>query len=149
MPRPTTLTEAKTRLICEALKKGHGYKAAARLAKVSVNTLHQWRKSGRKTNASKLHKDFALKVELARAQAIRIQEEVVFKAGKNGDANMALKWLRIHNTEEWGDQPTHLVVEQVDEDARDKEMRIQMRKLKAAYDAMEDEKDEERPASSF
>ena len=145
MPRPTTLTEAKTRAVCEVLRNGNTMSVAAAAVGVCKKTLYNWIAQGKKKGASKLHKDFALKVELARSFAAKMPENVIYEAVRNGDVKAAFQWLRIHRTDEWGDGPKHVIVEEVNEDERDKEMRMRMRELKAAYDAMEDEEDEQIP----
>ena len=48
MARPSTLTEKKQKIICEAIAKGHTKEMAAKMAGIGVRTLYDWISRGKK-----------------------------------------------------------------------------------------------------
>lgn len=122
MARPTSLTEEKSRIICESLANGSTYSVAAAAAGIGERTLFTWIGRGKAKGARDPYKSFVLEVELARSIAAQVMENVVWREAKNGNADMALKWLRIRRRNEWSeDAPTN---EELDADARQRAAEI-------------------------
>lgn len=115
MARSTKLTPAVEDAICEAVKHGASYRAAALAAGVSERTLHAWRERGRAAKSGRFLQ-FLQRLEAAEAEGECIATKQVFRAfteptietvteklsdgtvktrttERPADAGMALRWL--------------------------------------------------------
>ena len=94
MPRPSKFTDEARRKILEGLRAGFTYSAAAGAAGVHPSQVTRWRGQ----NAS-----FANECGIAEAQAEARFTVVITKAAQDGDAHLALQWLKRRRRDEWGD----------------------------------------------
>ena len=97
MGRKTKLTEQRTKIIIEALRKGATYTIAAAAAGIQPSTLYLWVKTGKTTN-KKPYVDFADRVITAEAEGALKALEIIQDTIQTGDVKSA-QWLlsRRHN----------------------------------------------------
>ena len=128
MGRPSKLTAKRQTALCEALKHGASFEAAAAVAGLHQSTFTKWRKRGQHETDGPYH-DLALAIEQAQAEGEALAAQAVFKSftessvevveeilpGDGGtrtrtitrppDAMMALRWLERRVGSRWN--PAH------------------------------------------
>ena len=134
---PSKLTAPRKRIICESVKHGASYNAAAARAGLHENTLRGWRKKGAEQESGPYH-DFVLALANAQREGEAIAAEQVFrsftecsvevveetlpdgsektkKITRPPDPSMALRWLERRAGSRWN--PAHRVALGQDPDA--------------------------------
>lgn len=100
--------------VCEivlvATKKGHSQAASAALAGIAPETISGWKRIAKDTllaegRANKYTRWYSRFLK-AKGLAAAVQEESLFKAGKEGNVQAAVKWLERQCPEEWDKQVT-------------------------------------------
>ena len=94
MSRPTKFTEEARRKILEGLRAGFTRSAAAGTAGVHPAQIGRW---------CTAYATFATECVIAEAVAEARFTVVITKAAQEGDANLALQWLKRRKRDEWGD----------------------------------------------
>lgn len=99
MARPTALTPELSKVICDAIERGAGYKQAADAACVSERTLYSWLAKGRKLEEPYVEFLHALKSAETRASLKMLG--VIHGAAEAGVWQAAAWWLERRYPEEW------------------------------------------------
>lgn len=94
MARPTKYTETARAKILDALRAGMTRQAAAGTAGIHVTQVTRW---------CAIYASFATDCAVAEQQAEARFTLVVTKAAQEGDAKIALEWLKRRRRDEWGD----------------------------------------------
>ena len=106
MARETKLDDLRSKRICDALRKGHSYAAAARAGGIDESTLHDWRRRGR--DGEPLFSEFSERVDRADQEAEDRCVEVLQSALLGDDAKLATdtawKWLARRRSLQWAEQ---------------------------------------------
>ena len=132
MGRPSKLTAKRQAAVCEALKHGASFEAAAAVAGLHQSTFTKWRKRGAEEADGPYH-DLVLAMEQAQAEGEALAAQAVFKSftecsvevveeilpGDGGtrtrtitrppDASMALRWLERRASARWNPTQKMLV----------------------------------------
>lgn len=123
--RETKLDDLRSKRICDALKKGHSFAAAAQAGGIDESTLHDWRKRGR--DGEEPYAEFSKRVDAADAEAEDRAVQVLQNALMGDDmklaADTAWKWLARRRPAQWAEQkgeppPTDAEVQQLVEKIR-------------------------------
>jgi transposase len=106
MSRPTKLDDLVEKRICDALKDGHSYAAAARAGGVDEATVHRWRAEGRDAGAGRFY-EFCKRVDAADKEAEDRAVQVLKSAMGGEDAKLAVTaaqyWLQRRRRQEWAE----------------------------------------------
>ena len=132
MGRPSKLTAKRQSAVCEALKHGASFEAAAAVAGLHQSTFTKWRKRGAEEADGPYH-DLVLAIEQSQAEGEALAAQAVFKSftecsvevveeilpGDGGtrtrtitrppDASMALRWLERRASARWNPTQKMLV----------------------------------------
>lgn len=104
MARETKLDDLRSKRICDALKAGHSYAAAARAGGVDENTIHNWIARGRAGEQPFL--GFLGRVEAANQEAEDRAVRVLTSKFDSDDERIALNaaqwWLERRRPADWG-----------------------------------------------
>ena len=123
MARPSKLTPEREAAICEALREGASWCAAAAAAGIAESTVHLWRERGEAARSGK-YSVFSERTQRARAEGEAAAARQVFRSfteptierrtetlpdgqvkrieiERPPDAMMALRWLERHVPERW------------------------------------------------
>jgi transposase-like protein len=95
MARDTKLDDLRSKRICDALRKGHSFAAAARAGGIDESTLHDWRKRGRE--GEEPYAEFSKRVDAADQEA-EDRAVTVLRSAMDGEdlrlaTDTAWKWL--------------------------------------------------------
>jgi hypothetical protein len=107
MARKTALTEPLMDTICQLIAAGNHLPVAAQAAGVAPNTAYNWRMTGATGGPLKprpIYRRFAERVAVAEAQAESHAVLIVRKSISEGDARIAIDYLRRRHPERWGDR---------------------------------------------
>jgi len=102
MARTSSLTASVTEKVCEALKLGVSFAAAAAHAGVSASTLSDWRRRGADGEAP--FDQFRESTDRARGQFEVRAAAMVMKSAQDGDGSAA-RYLIEHRATDTGDSP--------------------------------------------
>lgn len=106
MARETKLDDLRSKRICDALRKGHSFAAAARAGGIDESTLHDWRKRGR--DGEEPYSEFSKRVDAADQEAEDRAVTVLQNAMGGEDmrlaADTAWKWLARRRPAQWQEQ---------------------------------------------
>jgi len=111
MGRPTKCTPETTEKVCEALKLGVSWAAAAAHAGLSERCVMEWCERGR--DGEEPFAQFLQSTTRARDSAEVRMAAIVMKAAQEGNASAAQWWLERRRPENWG-RRDHNVVEVAD-----------------------------------
>ncbi len=107
MGRPSKLDDLREKRICDALRRGHSYAAAARAGGIDESTLHEWRARGRA--GEQRYAEFVERVDRADSEAEHRALEVLTAKFDSPDERIALNavmfWFERRRPAEWG-KPT-------------------------------------------
>lgn len=111
MGASTKLDDLRSKRICDALRAGHSYAAAARAGGIDETTLHDWRRRGR--DGEEPYSQFLQRVEQADQEAEDRAVQVLKDAMGGEDmrlaADTAWKWLARRRPRDWqetkGEEP--------------------------------------------
>jgi transposase len=106
MARDTKLDDLRSKRICDALRKGHSFAAAARAGGIDESTLHDWRKRGRE--GEEPYAEFSKRVDAADQEA-EDRAVTVLRSAMDGEdlrlaTDTAWKWLARRRPREWMEQ---------------------------------------------
>lgn len=104
MARPSSLTPAVTEKVCEALKLGVSWEAAAAHAGVSAATIYRWLAQADDDKKNKMFREFREQTTRARDSSEVRMAAIVMKAAQEGDAKAAQWWLERRRSASWGRQ---------------------------------------------
>lgn len=104
MARPSSLTPAVTEKVCEALKLGVSWEAAAAHAGIGVSTIHNWLAQAADDVAGGHFREFLEQTTRARDSSEVRMAAIVMKAAQEGDAKAAQWWLERRRSASWGRQ---------------------------------------------
>lgn len=103
MSRPTKLDDLVEKRICDALRAGHSYAAAARAAGITESCLHEWRQRGRAGEPR--YSEFVERTDRADQEAEDRCVQVLRSALEGDDMKLATdtawKWLARRRPNEW------------------------------------------------
>lgn len=106
MARETKLDDLRSKRICDALRKGHSYAAAARAGGIAEATLYNWLAWGRDGEAP--YVEFLERFERADQEAEDRAVQVLRNAMDGEDTKLATdtawKWLARRRPREWMEQ---------------------------------------------
>jgi transposase-like protein len=106
MARETKLDDLRSKRICDALRKGHSFAAAARAGGIDESTLHDWRSRGR--SGEEPFAEFSKRVDAADQEAEDRAVQVLQNAMTGDDqrlaADTAWKWLARRRPVQWAEQ---------------------------------------------
>ena len=112
MGRDTKLDDLVEKRICDALKAGHSYAAAARAGGIGERTLHEWIQRGSGTHPTRADSEderyaqFAQRVERAEYEAedlvVGILRSKVLCENDRVALDAAKFWLERRRAEDWG-----------------------------------------------
>lgn len=106
MAAPTKLDDLRAKRICDALRAGHSYAAAARAGGIDETTLHDWRRRGRA--GEEPYAQFSQRVDAADQEAEERCIQVLRNAMEGDDlrlaADTAWKWLARRRPTTWAEQ---------------------------------------------
>ena len=129
MARPSKLTPEREAAICDALREGASWRAAAAVVGVHEATVHRWREVGAARRSGK-YREFCERTDRARAEGEAVAARQVFRAftepsierrtetmpdgaikrievERPPDAMMALRFLERRCPDEWS--PRHIL----------------------------------------
>ena len=92
MPRKSKLNDAVQNRICEGLKLGMTYKAAALSAGIDQTTFWRWHREGKKARNG-VKRAFYLSVEKSVAESQKVLLGIVLKGAKEKNPRLALELL--------------------------------------------------------
>lgn len=103
MGRTTKLDDLREKRICDALRDGHSYAAAASAGGVDEATLHRWRQLGR--DGDEQYREFYERVQRADREAEDRAVQVLKSAMGGEDMRLATdtawKWLARRRAAQW------------------------------------------------
>lgn len=106
MARESKLDDLVEKRICDALKAGHSYAAAARAGGICESTLHGWRERGR-SGTERRYTEFLQRTEAADQEAEERAIQVIQSALMGTDLRLATdtawKWLARRRPEQWAE----------------------------------------------
>lgn len=106
--RETLLDDLRSKRICDALRAGHSYAAAAKAGGIDESTLHRWRQLGRDGHAR--YREFCERVEKADQEAEDRCVQVLRNALDGLDLKLATdtawRWLERRRPAEWSPKRT-------------------------------------------
>jgi hypothetical protein len=98
--RDTKLDDLVERRICDALRLGHSYAAAARAGGIDESTLHDWRKRGREGEPR--FSEFSKRVE-AEERCIQVLHDAIAGDDAKLATDTAWKWLARRRPVQWAE----------------------------------------------
>lgn len=112
MARETELDDLIEKRICDALRKGHSYAAAARAGGIGETTLHEWVSRGRGTHPTRetneRYAKFAKRVNEADQEAedrcVQVLQDALLGDDKKLATDTAWKWLARRRSVQWAEQ---------------------------------------------
>ncbi len=96
------LTPETSKLICDAIKKGHSIAGACGIAEITERTFYVWIKRGNEAKSGK-YKQFVCDVELAKAKATQKVEKVILDEIPKNPQD-AKWWLTKHRPDIYVDR---------------------------------------------
>ena len=102
MARPSSLTPAVTEKVCEALKLGVSWEAAAAHAGVGPATVHRWLAQAADDKEGGQFWEFREQTTRARNSAETRMAAIVLKAAQDGNVGAAQWWLERRKPDLWG-----------------------------------------------
>ncbi len=99
--RPILLDDKRKAIICEAIKLGATWNAAAAAARICASTLATWRRRGKKEDKG-IYADLVRDLEFAEAQGVSEALASIDKAHKNGDWKAAAWRLERRYPQDYG-----------------------------------------------
>lgn len=96
------LTPETSKLICDAIKKGHSIAGACGLAEITERTFYVWINRGNEAKSGK-YKQFVCDVELAKAKATQKAEKVILDVIPESPQD-AKWWLTKHRPDIYVDR---------------------------------------------
>lgn len=102
MARPSSLTSAVTEKVCEALKLGVSWEAAAAHAGVGPATVHRWLAQAADDKDGGPFWEFREQTTRARNSAETRMAAIVLKAAQDGNVGAAQWWLERRRPDQWG-----------------------------------------------
>lgn len=96
------LTPETSKLICDAIKKGHSIAGACGIAEITERTFYVWIKRGNEAKSGK-YKQFVCDVELAKAKATQKVEKVILDEIPDNPQD-AKWWLTKHRPDIYVDR---------------------------------------------
>lgn len=106
MARETKLDDIRQKKICDALKVGHSFAAAANAGGIDETTLHDWRRRG--AAGEEPFAQFSQRVDAASQEAEDRAVKVLLSAMTGEDmklaADTAWKWLARRRPVQWAEQ---------------------------------------------
>ena len=102
MARPTKFSTERTVAIIKSLAIGGTRRDAAHAAGVDYTTFLNWIQAGEKAGSGKFFEFFKI-VERTEAEVRLKFISVVARAASEGDARVALEYLKRRDREHWGD----------------------------------------------
>jgi transposase len=106
MARPSSLTPAVTEKVCEALKLGVSWDAAAAHAGIGATTIHRWLAQAAEDEEGGPFWEFREQTTRARNSAETRMAAIVMKAAQEGSASAAQWWLERRRPETWSSKQT-------------------------------------------
>lgn len=111
MARETKYDDLRGKRICDALRKGHSYAAAARAGGIDEATLHRWRALGR--DGDERYRAFCERVDqadqAAEDRAVQVLQDAMGGEDMRLAADTAWKWLARRRPTQWqetkGEEP--------------------------------------------
>lgn len=103
MARPTKLTPEVKKAIVDAIGIGAPKNTAATAAGIHYDTFNEWMKKGEKSKSGIYH-EFSEAVRLSEGQAFLRYISTVAKSAAEGDARIALEFLKRRDPANWGDK---------------------------------------------
>ena len=100
MGRKTKLNEKVKDIVCDYIRKGNTYEAAAAAAGIWPATIFNWKKWGERAKTGKYF-DFLEEVKRAELEAERLFVEAIAKAAFNGTWQAAAWFLERRRAEGW------------------------------------------------
>lgn len=94
MARPTKLTKAVQKRICDAIKQGATYELAAKYAGITYETLNNWRKAGEEAQEGEFFQFFQAIEEAEGMAAVKWLKKIETAANKGNWAAAAWKLER-------------------------------------------------------
>lgn len=104
--RETKLDDLVEKRICDALRDGHSYAAAARAGGIHEDTLHYWRERGRKGEPR--YSEFSERIERADQEAedrcVQVLKDALSSPDKKLATDTAWKWLARRRPQQWAER---------------------------------------------
>jgi transposase-like protein len=105
MARETKLDDLRSKRICDALRKGHSFAAAAQAGGIDEATLHRWRAQGRE--GVEPYREFCERVDRAEQdaedRAVTVLENAMMGEDMRLAADTAWKWLARRRPATWAE----------------------------------------------
>jgi transposase-like protein len=102
MGRRTKLTPEVHNLIVEAIRVGNYVETSAQAAGISKQTLYRWLDQAEDDNADQIYRDFRDALESARAEAEKMDLEIITRAAHDGSWQAAAWKLERRTPQRWG-----------------------------------------------
>jgi transposase len=102
MGRRTKLTPEVHNLIVEAIRVGNYVETSAQAAGITKQTLYRWLEQAEDDNADQIYRDFRDALESARAEAEKMDLEIITRAAHDGSWQAAAWKLERKHPNRWG-----------------------------------------------